>query len=461
MYQKKRKIDNAVRTEILKGSIIKALLKLAWPVMVGNLMHTAYNLADTFWLGRLGKEALAAPTISWPLIWLVISLSDGIGIAGTALVAQHTGAGNYERANRVAGQVLAFVFVVASILAVTGVIFAHTVLKWMGAEPGLLERATSYSRVIFAGIPLMFGFFVFGGLLRGVGDTITPMKLGVVSVILNLVLDPLLIFGVGFFPRLEVSGAAIATVFSRGVATIIAGYLLFTGKVGIKIKLSYLKLRITMIKKIISVGVPSSIGSSGSAMAFTLLMKIMARFGTTAVSAYGVGNRVLSILWMPIFGLAASTTTMVGQNLGADQVDRARRVVWTSTGVVSSMMAIGGIICLVLRKTLVRIFIDDPAVIELGAIFFTIMAFSIPFFAIIRIMSSAFQGSGHTFYSMGFSLFRLWVLLLPSAYFVSVVWEWGPKGVWWSFVWSNILTAGIAIVFFVKGVWEEKVIEKE
>lgn len=460
MNPKNRRIDKDIRTEILSGSIFKALFRLAWPVMLGNLMQTAYNLADTFWLGRLGKEALAAPTISWPIIWLMISFSDGIGIAGTSLVAQHTGAGNQERANRVAGQVFIFVFIVASFLSIIGFLFIHVVLKWMGADPGVLDKATSYSRIIFATIPLMFGFFVFRGLLRGIGDTITPMILGAISVLLNVALDPLVIFGVGFFPRLEVSGAAIATAFSRGVATTIAIYLLFTGKVGIKIKLSYLKPRIAIIKKIVSIGVPSSIRSSGTALGFTMLMKIIAFFGTTAITAHGVGNRVLSVLWMPLFGLAASTTTMVGQNLGADQIDRARKTVWTSTGIATGIMTLGGITCLVFRKVLVRIFIDAPEVIELGSLFFTIMAFSIPFFAIYRIMTSAFQGSGHTVYSMAFTLFRLWGLLVPSAYLVSRVWGWGPGGVWAAMLWSNIITVGISVFFFMKGVWEEKVISE-
>lgn len=457
---RKKQIDKDIRKEILSGSIIKSLFRLAWPVMVGNLLHTAYNLADTFWLGRLGKEALAAPTISWPIIWFMISVSDGIGIAGTSLVAQHTGAGNQERANKVAGQVLSFIFILASILAVIGVLLVDTIMEWMGAEPGLLDKAVSYSRIVFAAMPLMFGFFVFSGLLRGIGDTITPMKLGAVSVVLNVFLDPFLIFGIGFFPRLEVSGAAIATAFSRGVATAIAIYLLFSGKVGIKIKLSYLKPEMSIIKKIVSIGVPSSIRSSGTALGFTILMKIMAVFGTTAISAYGVGNRVMSVLWMPLFGLAASTTTMVGQNLGADQVERARKTVWTSTAVATGIMTFGGIMGFLFRKTLVKIFIDAPEVIRLGSLFFTIMAFSIPFFAIYRIMTSAFQGSGHTLYSMAFTLFRLWGVLVPSAYFVSLKLGWGPKGVWIAMIWSNIIVVGITAFFFMKGVWEEKVIDK-
>jgi putative MATE family efflux protein len=449
------------RAEILKGSITRTLFVLAWPVVLGNLMQTAYNLADTFWLGRLSKEALAAPTISWPIIWLVISLSDGIAVAGTVLVAQHTGAGNRESANRAAGQVLAFLFMVSSLLAIGGFLFIPTLMRWMGVEPEVLDKATSYSRVIFTSIPVMFGFFVFSGLLRGVGDTMTPMKLGVVSVILNVILDPLLIFGVGFFPRLEVTGAALATAFSRGIATAAGFYLMFTGKVGVQIKLSYLRLKLTAVKEIVKIGVPSSLGSSGSAMAFTLLMRMMASFGTAAISAHGVVFRVTSILRMPIFGLSAATTTMVGQNLGADQIKRARRTVWVAIGMTSSMMGFGGILCFVLRKSLVRIFIDEPDVIELGSQFFSITAISLPFFAISWIAGSAFRGSGHTIYSMGLSLFRLWVLLLPTAYLASVVLGWGAIGVWWAMVWSNVITTGISVLLFVKGVWERKVISNQ
>ncbi|MCD6507880.1 MATE family efflux transporter [Candidatus Poribacteria bacterium] len=448
------------RTEILKGSIIRVLFVLMWPIVLGNLMQTAYNLADTFWLGKLSKEALAAPTISWPIIWLMLSLSDGIGVAGTALVAQHTGAGNREGANRAAGQVLAFLLIISCSLATAGFLLIPYLMRWMGVEPMLFDKAVSYSRIVFASVPFMFGFFVFSGLLRGVGDTVTPMKLGAISVILNIILDPLLIFGVGFFPRMEVSGAAIATAFSRGVATIAAIYLLFSGKVGVKVSAHHLRLRMDMVKKIVKIGIPSSMGSSGSALAFTMLMKVIASFGTAAISAHGVGIRVTSILRMPVFGLAAATATMVGQNLGADQIKRARRSVWTATGLGFMMMVAGGILCLLLRQYLVRVFIDDPDVVRLGARFFSIIAFSIPLFAVSRLTSSAFQGSGHTIYSMGLSLFNLWVLLLPSAYLAGRILGWGVTGVWMAMVWSNLITAVASLLLFVRGVWERKVIEE-
>ena len=400
-----------MREEILKGSIVGALLRLAWPVVLGSLIHTAYNLADTFWLGHLSKEALAAPTISWPIIWLVLSLSDGIAVAGTALVAQYTGAGNREMADRVAGQVLIFLLIVASVLSVIGVVLIGELLKWMGAEREVLERAASYCRIIFAGVPFIFGFFAFSGLLRGIGDTVTPMKIGAMSAALNAILDPFLIFGIGFFPRLEVSGAALATLLSRGVATATGIYLLFTGRVGLRVRPGYLRPDLRAFRKIAGIGVPSSLSSSGAALAFTLFMRIISVFGTDAISAHGVGTRVTSLLRMPIFGLGAATATMVGQNLGADRIDRARRAVWTAMGISTGAMCLGGVMCAALRGYLIRAFISEPEVVKLGSLFFLISPASLPFFSAYWIASSAFRGSGHTVYSMSMSLLHLWGLL--------------------------------------------------
>jgi putative MATE family efflux protein len=327
---KKPRLGN--RDDILNGSIASTLFKLAWPVMIGNTMQVAYNLADTFWLGKLGAEAVAALSVGFPLVFLIVSIGAGITVAGTTLVAQHMGSGNQEMANKVSGQIFTFVGSLSIVLAVIGVIFNRSILQLMGAPANILSDATAYLNIIFSGIPFMFIFFIFSALLRGYGDTKTPMKMMVFSTLLNIILDPFLIFGVGFIPSLGVRGAAFATIFSRAVAGIIGVYMLFTGKKGLVLTLDSLKPDFKEIKKILVLGIPSAAEQSIVALGMTFLMSIVSQFGTMVVAAYGIGSRILSVVMLPSRGFATATTTMVGQNLGAEQVGRAEKSAWISSG---------------------------------------------------------------------------------------------------------------------------------
>lgn len=444
--------------QLTEGPIVKALFTLAWPIILSNIMETAYNIVDAFWLGKLGAEALAAPTLSWPIVYLMISLGIGMGIAGTALVAQYTGARDQESANHAAGQTLAFLLLLAMILSAAGYLSARYILSLMGAEPGVLEKATTYMRIIFIGMPASFSFFAFTALLRGWGDTVTPMKLSFAAVSMNIILDPLLIFGPSFFPQWGVSGAAIATVVSRSSIAVVGLLLLFSGRVGLKLKLAHLKPDLRMIKKIITIGVPSSIGQSGTALGFSVLMGIVAHFGTATISAFGVGNRIINVMMMPAMGLGQATTTMVGQNLGSDKRERAERIVWVSIAIVMALLLFVGVISFTFREGLIRIFIDDLEVMQRGGELFRLISFALPFFGLLSVMMGTFQGAGHTLYSMSFELVRLWALRIPLAYFLGWSLNWGSDGVWWSMALSNLGSGLFAFACFLKGGWKEKVI---
>ena len=245
--------------------------------MLSNLFQTLYNFVDRFWLARYGRVGIAALSLSWPLIFLVLSIGGGVTVAGTALVAQYTGARRTEEANLASGQVLAFTAILALILAAIGFAAARPLLMLMGAEAELVVAGTSYLQIIYAGIPLMFGTFVITALLNGVGDTVTPMILMGISVAVNLVLDPFLIFGWGPFPEWGVAGAAVATVASRGLLTIVGFGLLFSGRLGIHVRRDHLRLRGPIIRRIISIGGLASIGQSGTAVGFTVMNAALAR----------------------------------------------------------------------------------------------------------------------------------------------------------------------------------------
>jgi len=426
--------------------------------MLSNLFQTLYNFVDRFWLARSSTVAIAGLQLAWPLIFLVISLGAGLTVAGTALVAQYTGAKRREQANLAAGQVLSFTLGLSVILAVLGTVIARPILGVMGAEPELIAASSSYLRIIYAGIPLTFGTFIVTSLLNGAGDTLTPMILMSISVGMNMILDPLFIFGWGPFPAWGISGAAVATLISRGMITIVGFALLFSGRAGLHIRRRHLRPCWSMIRHILSIGGLASIGQTGTALGFSIMNGALARIGTSVLGAFGIGNSFISLVLMPSMGLGQATATMVGQNLGAMQPGRARRSAWTGMALSSAILSVAAVFVIVFRGHLIHFFTADPEVIRLGTNMLLLVGFAFPFMGIIEVVRGTYQGSGHTAYSMGFDLFRLWGLRVPLVYILAFTLGMAANGIWWAMLASNFGTALVSLLFFMSGNWEKRVV---
>lgn len=452
----KKRLQN--RKEILTGSITKTIFKLAWPVMVGNTMQVAYNLADTFWLGKDGANSVAALSVSFPLIFLMISIGGGITVAGTTIVAQYTGQGQSKMANKITGQIFIFVESLSILLALLGYFFNYEALKLIGAPQNIISDAAAYLKIISIGIPFMFAFFIFSALLRGYGDTKTPMKMMIFSTILNILLDPFLIFGLWIFPEMGVEGAALATIISRAFAGSIGIYILFVGKKGLKLKLKYLKPDYQQIKKILVLGIPSAAEQSIAALGMTFLMSIVAHFGTVVVAAYGIGSKILSAVMLPARGLAAATTTMVGQNIGAQNTARAERTAWTSSALILGIMTFLAAVFNIFPEFLISIFNSNPEVIKIGVSFLKIVGFSFGFLGVRFIIGGSFRGAGNTLIAMIIAIIALWGIRLPLAHLLGIHFDWGPQGIWWAMFLSNLITALIAAFWFKLGSWKKAVI---
>jgi putative MATE family efflux protein len=471
--------------DVVDGDLFKPLVVLSLPIVLSQMLQVGYNLADTFWVGRLGQEAVSALSYSWPLVFLMISVAGGFTVAGTVLVAQHKGAGNDERVNYAAGQTIAFVGVLAVFFSVLGYVFTPTLVSLVGATPGSAEYALSveYTRTIFVGVVFMFGFFIFQALLRGWGDTRTPLYLMALGVALNVVLDPFLILGfqenvlfsvLGLdglqswlyvqtgFTGFGVQGAAIATVFSRGVGAMLGLGWLFSGSVGIHLSLSDLRLDPEMVKRIVSLGAPSSVEQSTRALGITVLTALVALAGDDAVAALGIGNRINSLVFLPALGLARGTETVVGQNLGSDQVDRAKRAVGYSSGMVAGVLAVVGVVAYVFARPITAVFIPGaPDVIAIGADYLRIIGPTFLFIGVFQVVQGAFRGSGSTRLAMVFAILSLWAFRLPPAYLLLAVFDMGATGVWYAIALSNVLAMLAASLWFLRGTWTENVIEDE
>ena len=462
----RRKMSRPSKEEILDGRIVPLLFKLGWPIMISSLLQTMYNLIDSFWIGRLpgdeGVNSLGAMALSWPLVFVMISLGMGLGIAALAMVSQHTGAKNYEEANKDAGQLYFILIVLSVVLGVVGFIFTEPMLNVISGGSELVYYGTQYLSVIFLGLPFLMLFFSFSFILRAWGDTVTPMILMAFSVGINVVLDPMLIFGWSFFPRLGIQGAAIATITARGIAAVISLYLLFSGRVGIKLKLSYLKPRMEKIRKFFKIGIPATAARLGDSFGFVILMVLLTSLPNhdNVVAAYGVGSRLINITFVILGGLGMAISTVVGQSLGADRTDRAEEATKKGVTIMVVLMAIISLFLFFARYHLIAIFVPGKDnVIRIGANFLAVLAVGGPFFAIFNGISGALNGSGHTKQQMVISLARLWALRLPLVYIFAFILGWYSLGAWWGMVVSNIVSAGTALVIYKMGWWKKKIIE--
>jgi len=268
------------RKEILEGDIKKTLLKLALPLMFINMIQVLYNLADTFWLGRLGKEAVSAPTVSWPVIATMMSFGAGFVMAGLSLVSQYFGAGKFKKVSKIIGNLYSGMFLFAVVVSVLGFVFSGYILKLMKTPPDVYNNANTYMKIIFLGIPFAFAGFVFSFSMRAMGDMMMPVKVNLITIILNAILDPLLIFGIGIFPKLGVAGAAIATVISNTLASLIGLYIFFSGKHGIKLSLSDFEIDGNLMKKIFGIGIHSGVGNSLNNIGMIIMISIVNLFGS-------------------------------------------------------------------------------------------------------------------------------------------------------------------------------------
>ena len=448
--------------EKTENSILKSLLKLAIPIVLANILHSAYQITDTFWVGRLGSGAVAAVSLSFPIIFFIISLGGGMAVAGGILVAQYKGKKDYSKINFMAGQTFLMMTFASILLSVLGYLVSPIIIKLMGADPFVVESAISYMRISFLGLIFLFIFFSFQSLMRGVGDVRAPALIVLSTVLLNLVLDPLFIMGYKSIPAFGVTGAAIATILTQALSAIIGVIILFRGKHGIRIKKIDLKPKLRVIKRIFLLGLPASISQSTRSLGMAMMIFIVAGFGTTVTAAYGIGGRILSFIIIPALGLSAATSTLVGQSIGAKKIKRAEQVAKTSAKLSFIVLTILGILLFIFAKEISVLFIPgEEAVTNIASMFIKIMALSFGFVGVQVVLDGVLVGAGSTFTAMVLTIISLWLLRVPLAYILSKYTKLNENGIWWAFPIANIIALLFTYLWYKKGRWKEKEITKE
>jgi putative MATE family efflux protein len=439
--------------DLTEGSIGWPLFYLSIPIVVTNLLQTAYNLADTFWLGQYSTEALAAISFAFPMVFLLISVGIGLTVAGSVLVAQHTGAGEPREAEYAASQTVTFAAVGALLLGVVGFVLVDDFLSFLGADGNVLVLAAAYMQVVSLGLVSLFGFLVFLSLMRGYGDTVTPMLVMLGTVVLNIVVDPLLIFGVGPIPELGITGAAIATVFSRGLATVVGLAIMFRGHRGIEINLGDMRPDTTYLRRLLRIGVPASVEVTGRALSINLLLIVVATFPDTVVAAFGVGIRVFSVIFLPAIAVGRGVETLTGQNIGAGNPDRAARTNDFAALAMFGILSVAAVVVWLTAPGIVAVFTDDPAVIPVGAQFLRTVAPTFGFLGVVRAYGGGFRGAGRTLTAAAIAIFTQGLVRLPLAWVGAR--QFGTVGLFGAFVVSNVVGAAIAFVWFRRGTWRD------
>jgi putative MATE family efflux protein len=439
---------------LLEGPPLRSLVTLAVPIVVANVLQTAYQLTDTFWVGRLGAEAVAAVSLSFPIVFLLMAIGGGLSIAGTVLVAHHVGAGEREAVDHVAGQTVLAMLGASAVVTVAGVLAARPLVALMGAEPGVLEPAVAYLRLTFLGITFVFGYFVFQSLMRGVGEVRLPVVIVLATVLLNFVADPLFILGWGPVPAMGVSGAAAATVVAQGLAAVAGVGLLVRGRHGVRVRARALVPDLALLSRLVRLGVPASLEQTTQAAGIMVLTFLVASFGTLPIAAYGIGGRLQSLVIIPALGLSMATATLVGQNLGAGQRDRALAIARLSAWVALGTLTAAGLVVFALARPLSAVLIPgDPAVIAESARLLHIMS---PAFGLLGLqigLAGSFRGAGDTRRAMTLALVSMWMFRFPFAYLLSHHTRLGHVGIWWSFPASYAASALVAWVWFRGGRW--------
>jgi putative MATE family efflux protein len=461
--------DAETEESITQGGLVRPLFSLAWPIVAIQLLQVTYNVADTLWLGRLSSDAVGALSLAFPLIFLILSIAGGFTTAGSILVAQYTGAESEGSAGEIAGQTITFVGGLAVALGVVGFLLTGEMLALLPSSVGTTDRivplAADYMEIFFLGVPALFGFFAFSALMRGYGDTKTPMRVMVVSVALNVVLDPILIFGWGPIPGFGIEGAAYATVISRGVATVLGMYVLFVAGAGPAVGLADLAPDLGLIEEIVRIGAPSSLEQSMSALAMITLTAMVVTFAPPVVAAYGLGNRLVSLIFLPAVGLGRATNTMVGQNLGAEQTGRAERAVYLAAGTGVVVLFVAGLVAAIFPEPIVGTFMatgteDAARTIEFGSDYLRVRSVEFVFIAVLQVLLGAYRGAGNTKTALVFSVLALWIGRVPTVYYLSFVAGFAETGIWIGMALGNVVGAIGAGLWFLRGTWKEAVIDE-
>ena len=453
------KRERRINSQIIEGGLRKNIWKLALPMMAGAGLQNIFSLVDLFFIGKLGHIAIAALSIAGAVMAVILMLIIGIATGTTALVAHFIGKQDYENADNTAFQTLLLGIIGSIFILFIGLFGITPLLKLFGAEGEILSLATIYLKITFLYSIFIFLFVGLNQALRGAGDTITPLKILVIVNIINIILDPMLIFGFGPFPRMGIAGSAAATVFSRAIGTFFLFYhLLFRPSV-IQFHRGIFKVDFPLMKKIAKIGIFASLQVFLRQVSFLLLIRLVASFGATSLAAYGIGSRLRMLAMMPGFGLASAGAIMVGQNMGAGFPERARVSGWEVVKAYQTIALPMSFLFILFAPFLISVFSQQAEVIHIGVIFLRFSFAAFPCVAVSIVLGRSMNGAGDTFAPAIITGIAKLLFCIPLAYLLSLYFHLNQNGIWLGMSISDVFQSLLFIWYFKKGLWQKRYYE--
>lgn len=440
--------------DFTEGRLSRAIFLLSVPMVLEMVMESIFALVDIYFVSKLGSDSVATVGLTESVITIVYAIASGLSMATTSIVARRIGEKDRDKAGRAAFQSIITGVFASLIISIPGIIYSSEILRLMGANDNIVKELSSYTSIMMYGNIVIMLLFIMNAVLRSSGDAAISMRVLWLGNIINIILDPCLIFGWGPFPELGIAGAAIATTTGRGIAVLYQLYLLFFGKRRVKILREHMRINFTLIGHILKI----SFGGIGQNLIATSswigLMRIVSMFGSSAIAGYTIAMRIIIFALLPSWGISNAAATLVGQNLGAKKPERAERAVWLTA--VANMILLGsfGLVMVLFPATFIGLFINDSDVVASGIYGLRIISIGFVAYALGMVLVNAFNGSGDTITPTRINIVAFWIIEIPIAYLLAVKSGLDENGVFVAIVIAESLMTIMSLYFFRKGKWK-------
>jgi len=444
--------------DFTQGSLGVALFILSVPMIIEMFAESLFAVVDIFFVAHLGANAVAVVGITESLMYLIYSVAIGLSVGATAMVARRIGEKDPDGAAKAATHAIYIGLAVSVVLGVVGLIFSTDFLRLMGADEHVIAEGVNFTRIMLGGNIVVMFLFLLNAIFRGAGDAAIAMRVLWLANILNIILSPCFIFGLLFFPKLGVEGAAVGTTIGRGLGAAFAAYYMFRGEKRFHIHANHWKIDLNQIWRLINVSAPAILQFFIQTASWIGLVRVITGFSTQAVAGYQIGIRIVIFALLPSIGLSNAAATLVGQNLGAKKPDRSEKAVWTAAFYNVIVQTSIGILFVLFSEPIASIFTDEPEVLAYASSALHIIAYGFFFYAIGMVLETAFNGAGDTWTPTYLNLFVFWLFEIPLAYTLAYHFNMGPEGAFWAITVAFSLLAIVAAILFKRGKWKLKVV---
>jgi len=436
------------------GPVRRALGLLAIPMMLEMAMESIFAVVDIAFVSRLGTDAVAAVGITEALITVLYGIAIGLGMGLTAMVSRRIGAQDAVGAAQVTGQAIWVGALLSIVIGVAGASYARELLEIMGASPGVIEQGEGFTTVLLGGSVSIIYLFLLNAAFRGAGDATVALRSLWLANGINIVLDPCLIFGLGPFPEMGVTGAAVATTIGRSIGVMYQLWYLLNGRGRIEFHTRYLRFNLSLALRMVRISMGGVAQFMVATASWIAIMRIVAIYGSGAIAAYTIALRMMEFIFLPAWGLGNAAATLVGQNLGANKPDRAEKSAWQAAKYNAIFMAVAGVFLLVFAEFITGLFSNDPEVLRWGTSCLKIMGIGFPVYAIGMVMVQALNGAGDTLTPVILNVICFWLLQIPLAYWLATQTALGPNGAFAAIVVAESLLTVLAVILFRRGAWK-------